>query len=1323
MFLLSPLLFLCQASFAEPTLILDGKQNLIDLAEYIEIYEDLENLLSIEEISKPEFRELFIPMHIDEIHKGFSKSTFWIRLHLKNDTPYLTKRIIKSKHSIFSYFNLYIPVDFGVKYKEILSGFLLPYSKRQSPNKKLIFAIEVGPNQEQVLFLKINSLSSININMQLLSEDKFNELETKQNYFLGGFYSILFSLLIANIVINFLFKKRVHLYLLAFLLSLLILFLIVDDFASSWFEGNSEQTTMGFIIIFSSIALYSIICFARSFAFEIYQNKFIIATHYLLVTSMILTSVTQLTFGYNAAVTFYIFSGTVTPLFIFCIAFISWITKRHTSTIYLLGVFFLLLGISIQTLFRLGMMENFEYVDQSARMGILLFLIFMSLTVIDFVNWLQLKEKDTLSALSKSKISQISSEEKFTKSFYHLPVPMQIINYKDLTRVAINNSFSKLIGYSIEEIKNKKIFNNGITSDPETVKEQLKELIDKGSILKVPLTLNHSNGQKVYTEASAVTLEIENQSLALISFNDITELRKREEALQEIAMGVSANQNGDFFSNLILQLSKVFDANYAFLGLINKENPKSIDTYSFCIDEIISDNFSYDLTNTPCENVIKKDMCTYPKDVSSLFPKDELLIELGIESYIGAPLKDSAGETFGIMVVMKKSPMVNVGSNKQILKIFASRAASEFENYFSESQLINAQQKLELHVEQTPLAVIEWNVDFEVAAWNPAAEKIFGYSASDALGKKAKDLIIPKEFLPHVDQIWKELLIQQGGTRSSNENITKQGKVIYCEWYNTPLVTADGEVIGVASLAADITTEHNSKIDLIHQEHQQRAILSSMIDGVLTMDEDGTILSCNPSALRISGYSEEDIVGANIASLAPKSVSNQFSSNQEFSSYLFEKHNAETIGPEVVGVRKDQTEFPMRLSIVKLINPDADTLLYIGSFQDLTQIKSQEEQLRRSQKMDALGKLTGGIAHDFNNLLGVIIGYSDLLDKTIEDNSKQSRYSMQIHKAAERGAELTKKLLGFSRTKRTETTIVNINDTLTSQIHLLEKTLTARIKLNFELDKKLWTTNIDEGDFEDAILNLCINSMHAIEGTGQITIKTCNKTVNHSDANIMQIDAGEYVLVQITDSGCGIDKNVIERIFDPFFSTKGEDGTGLGLSQVYGFVKNSQGAIKVYSELGHGTQFNLYFVNFDTQQEVIETNENDKPLDFSGTETILVLDDEEPIRLMSEEILLQNGYKVHTAESAKDALKILKSQKIDLVLSDVIMPKMDGYQFAKIVQKDFPKVKIQLASGFTDDRQNNIKQELYYKLLLQKPYSAETLLKTIRVRLDNDEES
>ena len=324
------------------------------------------------------------------------------------------------------------------------------------------------------------------------------------------------------------------------------------------------------------------------------------------------------------------------------------------------------------------------------------------------------------------------------------------------------------------------------------------------------------------------------------------------------------------------------------------------------------------------------------------------------------------------------------------------------------------------------------------------------------------------------------------------------------------------------------------------------------------------------------------------------------------------------------------------------------------------------------------------------------------------------KYVKEINRAGQRSAKLTEKLLAFSRHKTSSTELININTVLLDEQHMLEKTLTARIKLVLDLAENLWSVRLDENDLEDAILNISINAMHAVEGNGQLTIQTSNQHIDRSSAQQLHMNAGDYVLLAITDTGCGMDEQTKEKIFDPFFSTKGDTGTGLGLSQVYGFVERSSGIIKVYSEPEQGTQLKIYFPRQIEDQDDKQVANTTSASHFKGKESILVVDDEPALLDLTCEILSQNGYQVFSTANARQALEILEKEAIDLMISDVIMLEMDGYELATIVQHKYPDTKIQLASGYNDIQQLNEVDDSLRNALLSKPYTLKILLQRIK---------
>jgi len=626
-------------------------------------------------------------------------------------------------------------------------------------------------------------------------------------------------------------------------------------------------------------------------------------------------------------------------------------------------------------------------------------------------------------------------------------------------------------------------------------------------------------------------------------------------------------------------------------------------------------------------------------------------------------------------------------------------------------------------------AVIACDAKGLVTRMNPVAEQLTGWTIKNAWGLPIKSVfeIVNASTRESIANPVDKVLATGETVYLCNHTtlISKNGSEYQIADSAAPIRSDKNKILGMVLVFNDVTEQYRmreqAKLDqqaLQDKEKEQREIIDSMVDAVISIDDEGVILSFNKAAEQLFDYSFDEIKGENVSMLMPEpfaSVHNGYVQNYIKTGEV----KATGFGQNVEGVNKDGSVVPVKIFVAELPNGSDGKKRFIISVVDLTYLKQQEEQLRRSQKMDALGKLTGGIAHDYNNMLGVVLGYAELLESALSDQPKLANYASRINQAGERGAKLTKKLLSFSKQKNTDAQSIDINALLYDMQHMLEKTLTVRIKLEYNLEEKLWPVWLSSADIEDVILNMAINASHAIYGSGVLSIQTNNEKINSFDANLLGLDnAADYIKLSISDTGCGMDDAEMEKIFDPFYSTKGEKGTGLGLSQVYGFVGRSKGAIKVYSELGEGTQFVIYLPRYlQAGHQVISKEKNDIK-EASGHETILIVDDELSLLELSSEILSSHNYKILTAENAEQALEILKTEHVDLMLSDVVMPEVDGFQLAVIVQEVYPEVKIQLASGFTDNRHLEYANTSLQKNILQKPYNSKDLLKRIRNLLD-----
>jgi PAS domain S-box-containing protein len=383
--------------------------------------------------------------------------------------------------------------------------------------------------------------------------------------------------------------------------------------------------------------------------------------------------------------------------------------------------------------------------------------------------------------------------------------------------------------------------------------------------------------------------------------------------------------------------------------------------------------------------------------------------------------------------------------------------------------------------------------------------------------------------------------------------------------------------------------------------------------------------------------------------------------------------------------------------------------------------REKEEQLRQSQKMEAIGKLAGGVAHDFNNLLTAITGYSDLSLRRLEAGHPLRRNLEEIKKAGERAATLTRQLLAFSRKQMLQPKVLDLNAVIVDMFKLLQRLIGEDIDLLSSLNPSLGQVKADPGQLQQVLMNLCVNARDAMPQGGKLTIKTSNIYVDEEYANRhVSVQPGEYVLLSISDTGCGMDARTQERVFEPFFTTKEQGrGTGLGLSTVYGIVKQSGGNIWVYSEVGRGTSFKIYLPRFDKAVETVVEKRTEE-VSSKGSETVLLVEDEEMVRDMTSEALRESGYRVLEARDTNHALSLCQDfeEEIHLMLSDVVMPVMSGRVLAEAVAPLRPGMRVLYMSGYTDDHivHHGVLEEGMN--FIEKPFTADLLAKKVRDVLD-----
>ncbi len=517
-----------------------------------------------------------------------------------------------------------------------------------------------------------------------------------------------------------------------------------------------------------------------------------------------------------------------------------------------------------------------------------------------------------------------------------------------------------------------------------------------------------------------------------------------------------------------------------------------------------------------------------------------------------------------------------------------------------------------------------------------------------------------------------------------------------------------------SDLRAEIEWRARVQQALELSEQRYRLLSETAPMGILLADDLGRIVDTNTQALAMFGYRRGELIGESVEILLPERFRHAHKAHR--SGYVKNAYARPMgVGTELFALRKDGTEFPVEVGLGPLATTEG--VLISTTIVDITGRKKMEEQLRLSQRMEAIGKLAGGVAHDFNNLLAVILGSADAaLEKLPSDHPARRKLEV-ITQAGASAADLTRQLLAFSRKQVMQPRVINLKEILERTETLLRRLIGENIQFSMSLEPSLGQVKADPGQIEQVLMNLAVNARDAMPQGGHLRIEARNVELDDSYNDVhQQVTPGRYVMIAVEDSGCGMDRATQARIFDPFFTTKElGKGTGLGLATVYGIVKQSGGYIWVYSELHKGTVFKVYLqqVEKSAKPEKLETL---SPAALSGRETILLAEDSRDLRDMAREYLESVGYTVLEAASGKEALQRAKDFRgtIHLLLTDVIMPEMSGPELAGQVRALFPGIKVILTSGYTDVAlapQGVLDPAIAF---IQKPYRPKALALKIR---------
>ena len=921
------------------------------------------------------------------------------------------------------------------------------------------------------------------------------------------------------------------------------------------------------------------------------------------------------------------------------------------------------------------------------------------------------------------------SEQQYRLVFHGNPTPMWVFDQATLAFLEVNDAAVEHYGYSRGDFLAMTLKDIRPPEDVPALTEYLHQLLTaERPVGPGPAGVwrhRKKDGTLIDVEVRWSPVSFKGRPAALTMANDITERKRiehRDAALSKLGQSLSSATSpaeaaqiirtiaDDLFSWDVFILNLYAAEEDRIYPILNVDTDQSGQRFDIPVAGLVQEpsGMARRIIAQGAELILREEPVTRPADAvpigNTSRPSASLML---------APVQNRT-KVIGILSVQSYTLRAYDQADLHTLQTLADHCGGALERIRAEQALRDSEQRFRDLFEGSPDAVFVEDLNGTVLDLNPAACRLHGTMREDLIGRNVFDLV-PSESREEAARDFKSLVegrLQQveGASR------TQDGRVVPVE-VRASRVNYAGKP-AVLLHVRDITDRKLAEAALRSSEMLFHSVWENSVDGMRLTDENGTIVAVNDAFCKLVGLRRADLEGK------PFTVS---FSDSELAGRMLEEFR-QRFRNRIV---EKQSERRLRLhngSVVTLEDTNSfvelrgQPSLLLGQFRDLTAQRRLEEQLRQSQKMEAIGQLAGGVAHDFNNILTVIHGHASLLLAGGSLAGVSAKSAQQIIQAAERAAGLTRQLLAFGRRQVIQPRQLDMNEVVGNMTKMLGRILGEDIALQLHYSPQPAVVQADAGMMEQVLLNLAVNSRDAMPKGGLLAIKIsavrvdAPHTVEHSEACV-----GNYVCLRVIDTGCGIPPENLRRIFEPFFTTKEVGkGTGLGLATVYGIVKQHQGWIEVESEVGRGTAFKVFIPLSGEIAEVAQNQPYEKAT-RGGTETILVVEDEAPVRELVCSVLARHGYRVLQAESGAGALQVWRESKeqIDLLLTDLVMPdRLNGRELAEKLWTERPRLKVIFTSGYSADAVGKdfvLRRGLNY---LQKPYHPHKLALVVRDCLD-----
>lgn len=872
----------------------------------------------------------------------------------------------------------------------------------------------------------------------------------------------------------------------------------------------------------------------------------------------------------------------------------------------------------------------------------------------------------------------------------------------------------------------------------EVIENDLRFMLESSEKEKLVIELQ-SHKKILEQKVEARTIELKNRNNELS--REIKEHKQARQMIQAIAESTAGVVGKDFFNQIVSTLCQWLDCEISLIGRVFED--LNVDVLAMQVDNKIIHNYTYNLIGTPCENVHQNRYCVYPEKVAELFPDDKNLVELGVEGYVGSPLKNGQGETIGILAVLSRKKFILPDKAQNVMEIIAARASAEIERSQIEDDLNLSKERLEalLRLTQMEGSSEKELADFALEEAVRLTRSLGGYfhffnahTQEIRLSSWSKEVLkicdSPMDTHYPLDDagIWADS-IRTGQPVIHNGYQTLDEKKGYPEGHfpvlrHMSVPVFDGNrIIGIAGVGNKQRPYDKSDIDqltllmtdtwriiqkgkaekaLFASEEKYRSMMELMDDAVYICNSDYRIAYMNKAMMNTTGHDATGEFCYNV--LHDRDSKCHWCAFDKILQGKSAKY--EIVSP------KDKRSYHVSNMPLRMQDGSVSKLTI---YHDITEIKRMQQQLQQKQKLEAIGTLAGGIAHDFNNILSAMIGFTELAKIRAQNDEKLKIYLEQVLSAGIRARDLVKHILTFSRRTDIQKREISIIPLIKESIQLIQASIPKNIQIKKEFDGMESSMMGDPTQVLQMVMNLYANAAQSMKEKGGV-LKVRLKEIDIYDETMCRkerLKKGRYVELIISDTGCGIPNDIIDKIFDPFFTTKERgEGTGMGLSIVHGIVKEMGGTISVDSEIAKGTAFKILFPVHGRSESVVTPLKSDLS---KGRSRILFIDDEQSIVDSSVKILSNLGYEVVGMISGQKALEAFKqnTEEFDLVLTDLTMSGLNGLDLSKELLKIRPDIPIILSTGFSEGLTSKRVKDMGIYEMVMKPVMASELAELV----------